>query len=231
MQDGFAGPLGDLPGSIRETAGEMLTSAYLVGILPDRKWAIEAAGILYEPDLCGLTRDSFRSPSRWLRDAAFRQVGRLLEPPHDIKLQVRVALLQMAFEGRLRRDRQTVRALLSRFPHSSKFLRAEKIAEWVPATDNAFLCVCAFLQLLRFDLAARTVILFIFLTLAAWASIRGWSANGFSGVVSNRVAHNHPEFWQKYSIGIPQQSCAGSCLASFVPGPGTFSERKGSSKP
>jgi NACHT domain-containing protein len=141
LQDGFGGRLKDLPEDLREHAGRLIIFASVHGVLYERKWALQVAGIVPKQLLLVILRRAFFSNSQWLKDTAYRQTARLGEVPSDIASAIRGALVDLSLAGRLRQERYATNAHLSRFDKSSHFLSILRLLVWVPLID--FLLVAA----------------------------------------------------------------------------------------
>jgi hypothetical protein len=181
LQDGFAGRMPDLPDRARALAGTVVGGAYETGTLPDRKWALDVAGVVPAADLLEIMRSALSSRSRWIRDAALRQIGRLAEIPENLAMVVRTTLLRMGFEGTLRKDRTAVRAQLMRLPNARAFLRVERRARWLPLTDLMMVGVAGEILLLRGNrqhFSMSTVLLVSIVVLTGFF-MKLWAADGF----------------------------------------------------
>jgi len=130
LQDGFVNRLKDLPDDIRLEFGRILLTANQSGILPDRKWALEVAGIVPSEILVWLLRDAFASDSQWLSEVAFRQAARLSEIPDDISRSIRQALVRLFADERFKRERHAIFAHVSRLDKSSDFIASFKLLLW-----------------------------------------------------------------------------------------------------
>jgi hypothetical protein len=121
LQDGFASTANNLPDDIRLVLSKILLTAYTRGILPDRKWALEVAGIALQPILLWLLRSSFAEQSQWMRDITYHQVTKLGSIPEDVASWIRKSLIVSFVEGRLRKERFTTHTHLSRLDRSESF--------------------------------------------------------------------------------------------------------------
>jgi hypothetical protein len=122
LQDGFANRAHDLPDDIRVVSSKILLTAYTRGILPDRKWALEVAGVVPQPALLWLLRSSLAEQGQWMRDITYHQATKLGIIPEDVASWIRKALVISFVEGRLRRERFTTRTHLSRLDKPESFI-------------------------------------------------------------------------------------------------------------
>lgn len=179
LQAGFSGRLGELPDDIRLQAGRLILSASIAGTLPDKKCALEVAGIVPQPILVWLLRDAFATQSQWLKEVAYRQTARLSQLPEDITNSIRQALINMLVGGRLQREYHTTHAHLSRLDNATHFLSILRLLLQVRWLDRIFLlfllCMIAifwqkwsiwqvwpFLELSNTNLLMLTLVLLIF---------------------------------------------------------------------
>jgi NACHT domain len=135
LQDGFSSRLMDLPDSISMSVGKLVLSATEMGNLSDKKSALEISGTAPEPILAHLLRSAFSSKSQWLREVAYRQVARLSAIPSDIARGIRDAIVELASNGRLHREKYATRAHLSRINQSRDFLSVMELLLWLPSLD------------------------------------------------------------------------------------------------
>lgn len=135
LQDGFANRLLDLPLDIRTSLAWLLHCASSSGTLLDRKLALEVSGAIDHSDLLALLRQAFASNSQWLKDVAYRQVGRLDTVPSDLDNAIRTTLLKMGYNRKLRTHRLETRAHLSRFDRNGEFLATLDLLLWTSSID------------------------------------------------------------------------------------------------
>lgn len=179
LQDGFVNHLGDLPDDIRLDIGKILLSASKDGTLPDRKWALEVAGIVPSGILLWLLRNAFAGESQWLSEVAFRQTARLSEIPNDIARSIRFALLNMFITGRLRRERHAIYAHLARLDKASHFINSFQVLLWANPIDGGFHFILFFLLVAKFMRESHTylflavnIILLVLLNILSYRSLR-----------------------------------------------------------
>ncbi len=142
LQAGFVS-VRDVPDSLREAVGRVLTAVWYKGDLLDRKFALEVAGVANEASRLVMIRDALATDSQLIADAAYGQVARLASLPDDISLSVRNSLLRLAARGQLARNRTSIRAFLSRLPGSGAELRsAARLAVWLWPIDAALYPFC-----------------------------------------------------------------------------------------
>jgi NACHT domain len=122
LQDGLSSR-SDLALRVHDGATRILSMAWSCGTILDRKLAIEVSGIARPDVLLDLIRQSFSSDFELLRDAAYRQAGRLNVIPPDVARAIHMSLLRMAFNGRFARERYTVFAHLARLRDPEWFIR------------------------------------------------------------------------------------------------------------
>jgi hypothetical protein len=135
LDAGFAARQGNLTASIRQKADRLLTSAASRGQIYDRKWALDVAGTASREVLLWLIRQAVRSPFSWLREAGYRQIGRLGRIPDDISLGIRQMLLTMAARGDLRRQRLAVEVQLRGLEQPEEFLSLQRLLLAAPLVD------------------------------------------------------------------------------------------------
>jgi hypothetical protein len=135
LDAGLAARQGNLPASIRHKADRLLVSAFSRGQIHDRKWALDVAGTASREVLLWLIRQAFRSPFSWLREAGYRQIGRLGQVPEDISLEIRQMLLTMAARGDLRRQRLAVEVQLRGLERPEEYLSMQRLLLAAPLID------------------------------------------------------------------------------------------------
>lgn len=122
LQDGLTDHLSDVPDHIRHLVANLLVSATRRGILLDKKWALEVAGIVPQPVLENMLKEAFASESQWLREVAYRQASRLDSTPPEVAQDIYNALIELVASNRLRREQDVVRTHLARLQQSANFL-------------------------------------------------------------------------------------------------------------
>ncbi len=137
LQSGMSGRLGDLSVAVRDAAARILLKVWFTGTLADRKWALEVAGIVETDVMARFVGDSFSSRSRWLAETALRQVRRLERLSPELDAAVREHLVFLYGSGRLQREQESTRALLSTVPESHKFLKLLHLLKSLPIADLA----------------------------------------------------------------------------------------------
>jgi hypothetical protein len=140
LQDASSGKR-ELIQGFSDDAGIILLAANKCGNTLDRIWATEIAGVASDSVLLQLLRGSFRSQSRWLHGVAFRQAARLAEIPPDVAKSIRVALMRLAAEGRLLRERTETCARLARLGEPKQFFAAVRLLEGVFFVDFFLFCI------------------------------------------------------------------------------------------
>lgn len=135
LQDGFSHRRHILPDHVRSNAGFVLEIAQFYGIFPDKKWALEVAGISPQPILIEGLRYAISHPSVLLNRVAYEQVSRLEDMPEDIENWIRKSLIEKAATLRLYRERYTTQAFLSRLPKSTEFLHSLRLLLVLPIFD------------------------------------------------------------------------------------------------
>lgn len=119
LQDGLAGRLDEIPKSIRRMIGRIGLSATETGTLGDRKWALEVCGIAPEPVFSYMLQNAFLEQSQWLKEVAYRQAARVQSIHPEIEKGMRLAILKLATEKRLQRERYSTQTHLARLPHAT----------------------------------------------------------------------------------------------------------------
>lgn len=118
LQDGFGVRRSLVPEQIRVQIGEIVLWATQTGILPDRKWALEVAGIAPTQNyLLEMVRQAIQSSSKILHDIAYQQLARLDYIPEDISQWIRRSLVRLNAGYHLVRNRFTTYAQLERLPN------------------------------------------------------------------------------------------------------------------
>jgi len=138
LQEGFAGRITALPERLRSNVGKLVQTATEVGLLSDKRWALEVAGIAPEPVLTSLLNQAFLSSSTWLREIAYRQTARLNHITPVIAQGIRNALLELASSHQLKREEHATKAHLMRLPRSEDYLSIMRLLLAAPKID---LCV------------------------------------------------------------------------------------------
>lgn len=142
LQDGLTGRPDDVPSDLRDLAALLTMSGFLHGRLSDKKVAIEIAGVAPASDLLPMVAMSMYSGSQWLGEAAYTQVTRLEVIPPVVRRWIVRAVLNLAIEGRLRRQWQEMEAFLLRLPIPRPLLDSARLILWSPGID-AVLCIAA----------------------------------------------------------------------------------------
>src|SRR5690348_15994335 len=86
---------------VKLNASKVVLSANILGVLFDRKWALEVSGIVPEPVLSYLLKAAFTSQSQCLKEVAYRQTARLSNISPSIAKGIRKAILDLAAAKRL----------------------------------------------------------------------------------------------------------------------------------
>jgi hypothetical protein len=137
LDAGFATDNRCFPQSLRSKADNLLVDAFAHGLIYDQQWAVEVCGTTSEGVLSGLIRAALRRGSPWLRETAYRQIGRLRSIPPDMAKDIYHMLLTMAVGGNLRRENLPVTAQLKRIDKPGRFLAAKRLLLIAPLTDLA----------------------------------------------------------------------------------------------
>jgi hypothetical protein len=142
LQEGFAGRITALPERLRTNVGKLVQMATDVGLLSDKRWALEVAGIAPEPVLTFLLNEAFLSSSNWLREIAYRQAARLKHITPIIAQGIRNAISELASSHRLQREEHATKAHLMRLHQYGDFLSIMRLLLVAPKID-----LCAYLIL------------------------------------------------------------------------------------
>src|SRR5947208_16688699 len=134
---------------LRSNVGKLVQTATEVGLLSDKRWALEVAGIAPESVLTSLLNQAFLSSSTWLREIAYRQTARLNHITPVIAKGIRNALLELASSHRLQREEHATKAHLMRLPRSKDYLSIMRLLLAAPKID---LCVHFVLSLIFISL-------------------------------------------------------------------------------
>ncbi len=144
LQEGFAGRITALPERLRSNVGKLVQTATEVGLLSDKRWALEVAGIAPEPVLTSLLNQAFLSSSTWLREIAYRQTAQLNHITPVIAQGIRNALLELASSHQLKREEHATKAHLMRLPRSQDYLSIMRLLLAAPKIDLCVLLVVSF---------------------------------------------------------------------------------------
>lgn len=147
LQDGFSGRAHIIPEALHVHAATIVERATERGTLSDQKWALEVAGILPADKFIEVVRKAFDSRSRWLREIAYRQVGRMASVPDDVRQQIRETLIMMCLSGRLRTERIATQAHLLRLREARGLTDVARLLLWVPWIDTLLHFVLGILQI------------------------------------------------------------------------------------
>jgi hypothetical protein len=141
LQEGAARRLDLLSDGTRMAVARLVVTAWKRGNAVDAKWALEHAGTV--PDACleALLRAAFASDSQWLREVAYRQVARLQHVSKTLASGIRSALIRLAVEGVLRRERSATRVYLARLRSSEQFEPVYRTLLYLPRVDAALYLV------------------------------------------------------------------------------------------
>ena len=135
LDAGFATKVGKVPSAIGAKVGKVLSLASRDGVVVDRKWALDVAGPVPEDVLLSLLRVSFRTQSGWLRETAFRQIGRIKPLPRDISREVYFGWLTYSVSGRLRRELPAMRSQVANFDNAGSFTSVMRVLVLAPVAD------------------------------------------------------------------------------------------------
>jgi hypothetical protein len=137
LQEGFSGRLSEIPDDISLDAARLVLSAQVQGMLPDKKWGLEVAGVVPSLVLLYLVKTAFTSKSEWLKEVAYRQVSRLKNIPVDIAQSIHIALMNLLAEGRLGREWHATYAHMKRLEPPSEFVSTARFLLRIPWVDSA----------------------------------------------------------------------------------------------
>ena len=137
LQEGFGRRMGDLPDRIQVDASRLVSTASAVGLLSDRKWALDVGGCVKPSLLVWLLRSGFSTSSQWLRDVAYRQTGRLSHIPKDISECLCTTLVQMTVQGKISREWLATKAHLSRLEKHQSLLAVAALLRFLRPFDLA----------------------------------------------------------------------------------------------
>lgn len=160
LQEGFAGRLTTLSERLRANAGKLVQIATEVGLLPDKRWALEVAGVVPESLLTNLLSQAFLSSSIWLREVAYRQAAHLEHITPIIDQGVRKALVELTSSGRLHTEEHATKAHLMRLKHSEDYLSIMRLLLLAPKIDFCLhlVLVLIFVPLLIFTTSSFLII-------------------------------------------------------------------------
>jgi len=145
LQEGFGPRVQQLPDEIQKHATRLVGTASQLGLLSDRKWALDVGGSVKPSLLLWLLRRGFSTSSQWLRDVAYRQTARLPDLPKDISECLCRTLVQMAAQGRLSREWLATKAHLSRLEKNQTLMSVAVLLRWMRPIDlalHAFYTLC-----------------------------------------------------------------------------------------
>jgi hypothetical protein len=146
---GLAGRPERMPSSLQEMISRLLITACVRGQVHDRKWVLEVAGTAPSEVLLWMVKQAFQSKSNWLRETAYKELGRLARIPADIAKEVRRGLMTMSAEGSLRKDSIAVSAQLKRLDSPRPFLVMKRLLTVLPLVDAALHVVAVVVLLLQ----------------------------------------------------------------------------------
>jgi energy-coupling factor transporter ATP-binding protein EcfA2 len=142
LQDGFVTRYESLSQDLRKIAGQIVASAFKYGTLLDHRWALEVAGAIPSVQLTELLTSTFAQESQMLRDVAYTQAARLSILPKTLVSQIRIALCQIAWSGRLNRERFATRAYVARLKRAVDLTASLRLLEWISKIDIALHAMC-----------------------------------------------------------------------------------------
>ena len=144
-----------VPDNLRTSIGKIVLSIFEKGIVIDKKWILEVAGMAPEPVLTYILKRAFNGDSQWLKDVAYKQVARLNTIPPDIAQGIRDAIIDLDDNNRLYQERYATKAHLSRVNRSVDFLSIMKLLLWLPRIDLGLNVLLFTLLLSVFTLESR----------------------------------------------------------------------------
>jgi hypothetical protein len=122
LQDGFSNRKDDLPERIQKIAGSIVSLATLCGIMSDRIWALDVAGVIPPQALLEIIRPAINDKSYFLSEIAYRQVSKLEHIPHDINIWIKKAILKRMLANGLMKQNHVVFAQVSRLINSKDYI-------------------------------------------------------------------------------------------------------------
>jgi hypothetical protein len=132
---GFASSDANVPSSLREKSGRLLAEVAFRGRPHDCRWALEVISAAPQSEFLWFVTSAFRTGSSWLREAAFRQIGRLEQVPADLARDIRRTLLTLSVGGRLRAQSLSVTAQLKRIERPHRLLATKRLLLAIPWID------------------------------------------------------------------------------------------------
>ncbi|XVU21255.1 NACHT domain-containing protein [Actinoplanes sp. CA-054009] len=105
---------------VSRAANRILGRAWTEGSRLDQKWVIELCAAAGAEKAIGYLARGFASESMWLRDEAYRQVRRAGPEAATLEPEIRHALFDMSVDGRLRRERRSIRIQMQRLPFAGR---------------------------------------------------------------------------------------------------------------
>ncbi len=137
LQDGLGARLEDAPPELRAAAGALSRRVLSGGGPIERHQLLEVMGVAPEPVQREALQGVLRVRSLWSLERALQQASYLPELGPELERAFREFLLLLYLEGRLRRQRASLRTWLSRLPHPQGLLESLDLLSWVRAIDAA----------------------------------------------------------------------------------------------
>jgi hypothetical protein len=141
LQSGFGAAPERLPDAVLEPAAALLTAAWDSSDDNHRRRALDLIGAAPDAVQRELLTAAFGTGSQWLREAAYAQAGRRPAIARELGASIRMALVDLAVSGRLRRERHAIRAQLERVEGVPSLLRAFRLLLVTRPVDFVLLLV------------------------------------------------------------------------------------------
>jgi hypothetical protein len=122
LQDGFANRKDVMPEHIQRIAGSIVSLATLLGIISDRIWSLDVAGIIPPKALLETIRPAINDKSYFLSEIAYRQVSKLEHIPDDINIWIKKAILKRMLSNGIIKQNHVVFAQVSRLINSNDYI-------------------------------------------------------------------------------------------------------------
>ncbi|MEO6081488.1 MAG: NACHT domain-containing protein [Umezawaea sp.] len=120
---------------IPRRVGLILRQAWEHGQRYDQKWALESCSAADRDSYLHLVTNGFASESEWLRQESYAQIRKVPDIVDDVAAEVRQTLVDMAADGKLRRQRASVLSQIRRLPDPSRFLPTYRILLIAPVVN------------------------------------------------------------------------------------------------
>ena len=140
VASGFTGRASAIPATIARSADEIVDAAMASGDLFNQKWALEISGAVPPESLSRYLQIAFASESRWLRDEATIQAGRLTEMSAEMRRSVAERLVQDLEDNSIYRSRVQAMTELGRLPDGNQLRSALRALIWCRRSAAVILC-------------------------------------------------------------------------------------------